>query len=66
MTKSNLHIGSSFASWFEDAGISADAVAAAIKNVPAFQLTHEMHHKAISKSMMAAQAAGKQIKRELI
>jgi len=54
MTKSNPHIGSSFESWLEEEGISAEVTTAAIKSVLALQLTQEMQKKGMSKSLMAS------------
>jgi len=45
MARKNPHIGSSFESWLEDAGIREEATAAAIKAVIARQLTSEMKKK---------------------
>ena len=46
MARKNPHIGSSFESWLEDAGIREEATAAAIKAVIARQLASEMKKKA--------------------
>ena len=42
MARKNPHIGSSFESWLEDAGIREEVTAAAIKAVIARQLASEM------------------------
>jgi antitoxin HicB len=49
MARKNPHIGSSFESWLEDAGIRAEVTAAAIKSVIARQLAGEMKKKKITK-----------------
>jgi antitoxin HicB len=49
----NPHIGSSFESWLEEAGIREDVTAAAIKAVIARQLMSEMKKKKITKQRMA-------------
>jgi len=51
--KKNKHIGSSFESWLDEAGIRADVTAAAIKAVIARQLAEEMKKKRITKKRMA-------------
>jgi len=53
MTKKNPHIGSSFDSWLEEAGIREEVTAAAIKAVIARQLANEMKKKKITKQRMA-------------
>ena len=53
MARKNPHIGSSFESWLEDAGIREQATAAAIKSVIARQLASEMKKKKITKQRMA-------------
>jgi hypothetical protein len=45
MAKKNPHIGSSFESWLDDAGIREDVTAAAIAAVIASQLMSEMKKK---------------------
>jgi hypothetical protein len=42
MARKNPHIGSSFESWLDDAGIREEATTAAIKAVIARQLAGEM------------------------
>jgi antitoxin HicB len=53
MTKKNPHIGSSFESWLDEAGIRSEVTAAAIKAVIARQLAEEMKKKRITKKRMA-------------
>jgi antitoxin HicB len=53
MARKNPHIGSSFESWLEDAGIREEVTAAAIKAVIARQLAAEMKKKKITKQRMA-------------
>jgi antitoxin HicB len=53
MARKNPHIGSSFESWLEDAGIREEVTAAAIKAVIAHQLASEMKKKKITKQRMA-------------
>jgi antitoxin HicB len=53
MAKKNPHIGSSFESWLDEAGIREQVTAAAIKAVIARQLAHEMKKKGITKPKMA-------------
>jgi len=53
MTKENPHIGSSFESWLDEAGIREEVTAAAIKAVIAAQLAEEMQKKHITKKKMA-------------
>ena len=51
--KKNPHIGSSFESWLDEAGIREDVTAVAIKAVIARQLADEMKKKRITKKRMA-------------
>jgi antitoxin HicB len=53
MAKKNPHIGSSFDSWLEEAGIREEVTAAAIKAVIARQLAGEMKKRKITKQRMA-------------
>ncbi len=53
MARKNPHIGSSFESWLDEAGIREDATAAAVKAVVAYQLASEMKKKKITKQRMA-------------
>jgi hypothetical protein len=53
MGKKNPHIGSSFESWLDQAGIREEVTAAAIKAVLARQLADEMKRKKITKARMA-------------
>ena len=53
MAKKNPHIGSSFESWLDEAGIREDVTAAAIKAVIACQLASEMKKRGITKPKMA-------------
>ena len=53
MAKKNPHIGSSFDSWLEEAGIREEVTAAAIKSVIARQLAGEMKKRKITKQRMA-------------
>jgi len=53
VAKKNPHIGSSFESWLDEAGIREDTTAAAIKAVVARQLAAEMKKKRITKQRMA-------------
>ena len=53
MAKKNPHIGSSFESWLDEAGIREETTAAAIKAVVARQLAAEMKKKRITKQRMA-------------
>jgi phage-related protein len=53
MARKNPHIGSSFESWLDDAGIREEVTAAAIKAVIARQLASEMKKKKITKQRMA-------------
>jgi antitoxin HicB len=54
MARKNPHIGSSFESWLEGAGIREEVTAAAVKAVIARQLASEMKKKKITKQRMAA------------
>ena len=53
MARKNPHIGSSFESWLDEAGLREDATAAAIKAVVARQLAAEMKKRKITKKRMA-------------
>jgi len=53
MAKKNPHIGSSFESWLDEAGIREEVTAAAIKAVIARQLAREMKKRGITKPKMA-------------
>jgi antitoxin HicB len=53
MTGKNPHVGSSFESWLDEAGIRAEVTAAAVKAVIAHQLAAEMKKKNITKKRMA-------------
>jgi len=53
MAKKNPHLGSSFESWLDEAGIREDVTAAAIKAVIARQLASEMKKRGITKPKMA-------------
>jgi antitoxin HicB len=53
MTKENLHLGSTFESWLDEAGIREEVTAAAIKAVIAAQITEEMKKRHINKAQMA-------------
>jgi predicted transcriptional regulator len=53
MARKTPHIGSSFESWLDDAGIREEVTAAAIKAVIARQLASEMKKKKITKQRMA-------------
>jgi len=53
VAKKNPHIGSSFESWLDEAGIREEATAAAIKAVIARQLAEEMKKRRITKKRMA-------------
>jgi hypothetical protein len=53
MKKKNRHIGSTFESWLDEAGIRDEVTAAAIKSVIARQLAAEMKKKKITKKRMA-------------
>jgi hypothetical protein len=49
----NPHIGSTFESWLDEAGIRAEVTAAAVKAVLAAQLAREMKARGLTKSAMA-------------
>jgi antitoxin HicB len=51
--KKNPHIGSTFESWLDEAGIREDVTAAAIKSVIAQQIADEMKKQRITKARMA-------------
>jgi hypothetical protein len=51
--KKNPHIGSSFESWLDEAGIREEVTVAAIKSVIARQLADEMKKKKLTKKRMA-------------
>lgn len=53
MARTNPHLGSSFESWLDEAGIREEVTAAAIKSVIARQLAAEMKKKKITKQRMA-------------
>jgi predicted XRE-type DNA-binding protein len=53
MAHTNPHLGSSFDSWLDEAGIREDATAAAIKAVISRQLAAEMKKRKITKQRMA-------------
>jgi len=53
MKMRNPHVGSSFESWLEEAGIMDEVTTAAIKAVVARQLADEMRKKKITKRRMA-------------
>jgi antitoxin HicB len=53
MTGRKQHIGSSFESWLDEAGIRAEVTAAAVKAVIAHQLAAEMKKQNITKKRMA-------------
>jgi hypothetical protein len=53
MAKKNPHLGSSFESWLDEAGLREEVTAAAIKSVLARQLAAEMKKKKITKTRMA-------------
>jgi len=54
MARKNPHLGSSFESWLDEAGIREEVTAAAIKAVIARRLISEMKKKKITKQRMAA------------
>jgi antitoxin HicB len=54
MKKKNPHLGSTFESWLDEAGIREEATAAAIKAILTDQLVAEMKKRRISKVRMAA------------
>lgn len=49
----NKHVGSSFDNFLEEEGLRADAEAAAIKRVIAYQIESEMKQANLSKTAMA-------------
>ncbi len=51
--KKNPHIGSTFESWLDEAGIREEVTAAAVKAVIARQLAVEMKKQRITKARMA-------------
>jgi antitoxin HicB len=51
--KRNPHVGSSFESWLDEAGIREEVTFAAIKAVIALQLAEEMKKKRLTKKRMA-------------
>jgi antitoxin HicB len=51
--KKNPHIGSSFESWLDEAGIREEVTISAIKAVIALQLAAEMKKKKLTKQRMA-------------
>jgi antitoxin HicB len=53
LTKKNPHIGSTFESWLDEAGIREEVTAAAIKSVVARQIAAEMKKQRITKARMA-------------
>lgn len=53
MKKRNPHLGSTFESWLDEAGIKDEVTAAAIKAVVAHQIAAEMKKKKITKKRMA-------------
>jgi antitoxin HicB len=53
MKKKNPHIGSTFESWLDEAGIREEVTASAIKSVIARQLAEEMKKQRITKARMA-------------
>jgi antitoxin HicB len=53
MSKKNKHIGSSFDSWLDEAGIREEVTTAAIKSVIAHQLAAEMKKRKLTKRRMA-------------
>ena len=53
MTKKNPHVGSSFESWLDEAGIREETTAAAVKAVIAVQISEEMKKRHINKAQMA-------------
>jgi antitoxin HicB len=53
MAKKNPHIGSSFESWLDEAGLRGEVTAAAIKAIVARQLAAEMKKRKITKKRMA-------------
>ncbi|HEY3639802.1 MAG TPA: Fis family transcriptional regulator [Xanthobacteraceae bacterium] len=53
MRKKNPHIGSTFESWLDEAGIREEVTAAAVKSVIARQIAEEMKKQHITKARMA-------------
>jgi antitoxin HicB len=53
VAKKNPHVGSSFESWLDEAGIREEVTAAAAKAVIARQLAREMKKRKITKQRMA-------------
>jgi antitoxin HicB len=53
MKKKNRHVGSTFESWLNEAGIREEVTVAAIKAVIARQLATEMKKKKLTKKRMA-------------
>ena len=53
MTTVNPHLGSTFESWLDEAGIRAETTAAAVKAVIAAQISQEMERQHITKARMA-------------
>jgi antitoxin HicB len=51
--KRNPHVGSTFESWLDEAGIREEVTAAAIKSVIARQIADEMKKQHITKARMA-------------
>ncbi len=51
--KKNPHIGSTFESWLDEAGIREEVTAAAVKAVIARQIAEEMKKQRITKARMA-------------
>ncbi len=51
MSRKNPHIGSTFESWLDEAGIREDVTIAAIKAVIARQLADEMKKKKLTKKL---------------
>ena len=53
MTTANPHLGSTFESWLDEAGIREETTAAAVKAVIAAQIAQEMERRHITKARMA-------------
>jgi antitoxin HicB len=53
VTKMNPHLGSTFESWLDEAGIREEVTAAAIKSVIAAEIRAEMKKQHITKARMA-------------
>jgi hypothetical protein len=53
VAQGNPHIGSTFESWLDEAGIREEVTATAVKAVIALQLAEEMKKQGISKKRMA-------------